>query len=149
MKDYLESELEKLRDQYISSHPAQRATTIKKRLDDPKALPNQLVTRVAAVEALSRSLLMNQNAHTITVLKEIYPKFRYRKVTGMIAELLKIKKAGTPSSFFGKDDWHIFKIAVKYRNLLVHECTYLGRKKYQPLEKASNAIYEKLLHFAE
>lgn len=149
MKDYLEAELKKLRDQYISSHPAQRATTIKKRLDDPKALPNKLVTRVAAVEALSRSLLMNQHARTKTDLKAIYPKFRYRKVAGMIEELLRIKKAGTPSRFFGKDDWHIFKIAVNYRNLLVHECTYLGLKKYQPLEEASNAIYDKLLHFAK
>ncbi len=45
----------------------------------------------------------------------------------LILEILSHRALGSPESFFGSDDWRHFLSAVKYRNVLAHECTYLGQ----------------------
>jgi len=141
----LKKELEELSERYVTAGSGQRLNVIDQRLHNPAAIPNRLVTRVAAIEGLIRSLLMHTHASTKQELKKLYPKFRYRKVQTMIAEYLKHKRDKSPEEYFGKDTWSTFKIAVEYRNLLVHECTYLGNYKYGPLEEACRSVYESLV----
>jgi len=145
----LKSELEKLRESYITSSPDSRLKLIKDRLDDPAALPNKMVTRIAAMEGFVRSLLMFSQASSKAELKKIYHKFRYRKVQTMIEDYFSLKGRKPPEEEFGQEVWNTFKVAVEYRNLLVHECTFLGKRKYIPLETACETVYEKLVHISK
>lgn len=140
----LDVELEKLRDTYVSSSIRQRVRIMDQRLADPSALPNLLITRVAAIEAFARTLLMHKFARTKSDLPAAYKKYRYWKVHTMIKEYLKLTQLGTPEDVFGDSTWTTFKAAVNYRNLLVHECSFLGQVKYGFLEEACFDIYERL-----
>jgi hypothetical protein len=48
------------------------------------------------------------------------------------------------ATFFGEDTWKCFVYAVDYRNLLVHECTYLGLDVFPSLIEACEAVLNKL-----
>lgn len=145
----LKREVEKLRENYVSSRPHARLKLIDESIQEPAALPNKLVTRVAAIEGLIRSLLMSTHASSKAELWEIYPKFRTKKVQAMIRAYLKRKGRKPPGEEFGKESWDTFEIAVEYRNLLVHECIFLGKRKYDPLENACETVYEKLVKISK
>lgn len=145
----LDAELEKLRTTYVSSSIRQRVRIMDQRLNDPSALPNLLVTRVAAIEAFARTLLMHAFAQSKSDLPAAYEKYRYRKVHTMIKEYLELKQLGTPQNVFGDSAWATFKTAVKYRNLLVHECSFLGQVKYGFLEEACFDVYERLVQLSK
>jgi len=141
--DYI-SELEKIRAAYVSSLPRQRLHVISQRLDNPSHGPNLLVTQVSAVEALARSLAMHAKGSTKAQLKQNYGKYRGREVKSLIAEYLAGKGHNSPGAFFGPDVWRKFGYAVSYRNMLVHECTYLGQDKYPHLGQACQEVLGKL-----
>jgi len=56
--DEIAKEIEDLRESYVGSLPRQRLHIIEQRLSNPHASPNVLVTKVASIEALARSLVM-------------------------------------------------------------------------------------------
>lgn len=145
--DYL-AELEKIRAAYVSSLPRQRLHVISQRLDNPTHGPNLLVTFVSAVEALSRSLAMHAKGRTKAQLKQLYGKYRDREVKSLIAEYLTSRGHDSPGDFFGADTWRKFGYAVSYRNMLVHECTYLGQDKYPHLRQACQVVLDRLTGLA-
>ena len=133
--DY-EAELATIRSNYVRSTPQQRLSVIRQRLNDHHFGPNRLVTSVSAVEALARSLVMHTNVASKAGLLEEYPRYRYRKPEGLIREYLESKGIADPKAFFAEDTWQLFGYAVSYRNLLAHECTYLGLAKFPSLIRA-------------
>lgn len=141
--DYV-AELLKIRDTYAILTPRQRLSVIRQRLDDHHFGPNRLVTSVSAVEALARSLAMHHCARSKADLKKLYSKYRDRLPKTLVAEYLKARGIGDPTSFFGEDNWKLFGYAVEYRNLVAHECTYLGLDKFPSLIEACEAVLEKL-----
>ena len=145
--DYI-AELERIRAAYVSSPPRQRLHVISQRLDNPMHEPNLLVTYVSAVEALSRSLAMHAKGHTKAQLKQLYGRYRDREVKSLIAEYLVSRGHDSPGDFFGSDTWRKFGYAVSYRNMLVHECTYLGQDKYPHLSQACQVVLAKLVGLA-
>lgn len=145
---FLTEELERLRESYVTATPRQRLSVVRQRLDNPRANPNVLVTHVAAVEALARSLVMNSYAKSKEELKSIYPKFRYRKAQTLVADYLELKGRSDPAAFFGEGTWANFKHAVNYRNLLVHESTYLANYKFDPLVIACEEVLKKMAKLA-
>lgn len=150
MDEYLKDELESLRDLYITATPRQRRNIIEQRINNPKALPNLFVTRIAAIESLARTLVMNSQAKTKTELREIYQnKYRFRKVENMIREYLRINGFGAAPDVFGEESWKVFRIAVEYRNLLVHECTYLASQKFEPMNQAIEHVLNTLTKLAK
>jgi len=141
--DYV-AELLKIRETYARLAPRQRLSVIRQRLDDHHFGPNRLVTSVSAVEALARSLAMHHRAKSKTELRNLYPKYRDRAPKTLVAEYLSVRGIDDPTTFFGEDNWRLFGYAVEYRNLVAHECTYLGLDKFPSLIESCEAVLEKL-----
>ena len=138
------AELQKIREDYVAATPRQRLSVIRQRLRDHHFGPNRLVTSVSAVEALARSLVMNQRGKTRKDLLADYPKFRNRKPETLVLEFLKDKGIPDPKAYFGEENWLLFGYAVSFRNLVAHECTYLGLAKFTALIQACNVVLSKL-----
>lgn len=73
-----------------------------------------------------------------------YSKYRNRKPEGLVREYLESKGIADPKAFFAEDTWQLFGYAVQYRNLLAHECTYLGLDKFPSLIEACEEIVSAL-----
>lgn len=140
-----EAELAAIRSYYVSATPRQRLSVIRQRLEDHHFGPNRLVTAVSAVEGLARSLTMHAAARSKSEIKTLYPKYSHRKPEGLVREYLEFKGITDPDTFFAEDTWRLFGYAVKYRNLLTHECTYLGLEKFPSLVKACDEILSALV----
>lgn len=138
------TELASIRATYVESRPAQRLHILSQRLANPEHGPNLLVTHVSAVEAFARSLAMHRKAKTKTELRALYPTYRNRKVDDLLSEYLADLEQGSPDEVFGETVWQLFGHAVTARNLLVHECTYLGQDKYLQLMDACDSIINTL-----
>jgi len=137
--DY-EAELATIRDAYVSATPQQRLKIIRQRLSDHHFGPNRLVTAVSAVEALARTLVMHATYDTKTEITANYSKYRNRKPEGLIREYLASEGINDAKVFFAEDTWQLFGYAVQYRNLLAHECTYLGMDKFLSLIEACEEV---------
>lgn len=131
-----EENLAQLRRLYVEATPRQRLHIANQRIQNPAHGPNQLVTSVAAVEGFARSLAMHGHSKSKAGLSEIYPRYRFKGPEDLIEEFLKVGNRGTPASFFNSEDWRLFKFAVQYRNVLTHECTYLGQDTFPELISA-------------
>lgn len=141
--DYV-AELLCLRTIYPSLTPRQRLSIIRQRLRNHDSGPNRLVTSVSAVEGLARSLVMHVKARDKADLKKLYNSYKDRSPKTLVADYLKAKGMKEPSTHFGADTWRLFCHAVDFRNLLAHECTYLGQDKYPSLIKACEEVLENL-----
>ena len=146
-EQFLTDQLDKLRDQYVTATLRQRAGKAVERLRHPSAYPNLLVSRIAGIEALARSLMMHTEATTKNDLRNIYKKYRYRKTHTLVADYCRYRSK-EPADYFGPREWRLFKLAVQYRNLLIHECTFLGHQKFTPLEDACATVFQKLVSLA-
>lgn len=142
--DY-EAELLSIRQAYICATPRQRLSVIRLRLEDHHFGPNRLVTVVSAVEALARTLALGQKAKTKDGLVNIYPRYKNRAPKSLVKEYLAAKGISEPDTYFGEDTWRLFGYAIEFRNLLAHECTYLGLDKFPSLIDACNEVLESLV----
>ena len=143
-----EKELKEIRDVYVCSTPQQRLRIIQLRLNDPDSGPNRLVTVVSAVEALARTLAMHACFSSKHDMSVNYPKYRNRKPADLICEYLLSKGITDPKTIFKEDNWLLFDYAVQSRNLLTHECTYLGQGNYQALIQVCEEVLEELTKLA-
>jgi len=141
----IEEHLAMLRRTYVESLPKQRLSVAKKRIKNPEHDPNLLITFVSAVEGFARSLCMHQHARTKTELTDIYQKYRNQSAESLIKEYLTNRSLGEAPTHFGERTWQLFGYAVQYRNLLTHECTYLGSDKSPELIEACRAVLRKLV----
>lgn len=140
----IESHLASLRRSYVEALPRQRLSVAKQRINNPEHDPNRLIAYVSAIEGFSRSLCMRQSASTKAELSALYPRYERRGAEALIGEYLTKKGLGTPSAFFGAESWQLFGYAVQYRNLLAHECTYLGQDRSPRLIDACRKVLQTL-----
>ena len=140
----IEAHLAELRSLYVDATPRQRLSVAKQRIHNPEQDPNRIIAHVSAVEGFARSLCMHLRAKSKSELSTIYPEYRMRGAEDLIIEYLKKKGVDAPESQFGKDAWEHFRYAVQYRNLLAHECTYLGLDKSPALVDACRTVLRKL-----
>jgi hypothetical protein len=136
--------LKKLRATYISGTPAQRLSISFQRIAYPNAGPNQLIAHVSVIEGFARSLVMHQEANDRSDKTSIYPEYQYKKIKDLIVQYLNNKGECVPESVFGSDVWRKFGYAIEYRNLLIHESTYLGQDTYPELLEACTQVLSKL-----
>ena len=141
----IEMHLTQLRKIYVESSPKQRLSIAKQRINNPGHDPNRLIAFVSAVEGVARSLCMHQHARTKTELSSIYPKYRKRSVESLIVEYLSKRDLGEAALHFGEHTWKLFGYAVQYRNLLAHECTYLGTNSSLELIEACRLVLRMLV----
>ena len=148
--DY-EDHLAELRKIYIEATPRQRYSIAKQRIDNLEHGPNVLVACVSAVEGLARSLAMHGKVLGKVIpseikpeLSAIYPEFKRLGAESLVAEYLSGSGLPTPAEYFGPETWQRFHYAIEYRNVLVHECTYLGQDRSPELIEACQSVLHKL-----
>ena len=138
-----------IRDNYVTATPRQRLSIIRQRLEDHHFGPNRLVTSVSAVEALARCLVMHDKAASKRQLKSSYGKYKDRPPKSLVQEFLRSQGITEAAGFFAEDTWRLFGYAVDYRNLLTHECTYLGQDKFPELIAACEEVLNRLAKLAK
>lgn len=131
------AELLQLRETYATVPPQSRYNVILKRLEAKEIGPSRLVTVVSAVEALARSIIVHRQCPNKTEALGVYAAQKDKAATTLVEEVLKSYGKSPASAYFSEDTWPLFRHAVNYRNLVVHECTYLGQDKYPSLISAS------------
>lgn len=136
--------LRKLREIYVNATPRQRISVAQDRIKYPACSPNQLVQIVAAAESLARTITIYQRAKTKKDLKKEYTKVKLIGPAKLIKDYICPKIGKTPTKLLGRSTWQKFKFAVKYRNLLIHECTFLDRRISTEMIKAAENTFEKL-----
>ena len=62
----------------------------------------------------------------------------------LIEEFLGSAKLPAPPTYFGIGTWETFLYAIEYRNVLTHECTYLGQDRSPALIEACQVVLHKL-----
>jgi hypothetical protein len=96
------------------------------------------------VEGFARCLAMHVRGSTKEELSAVYPEYRNKGPEELIDEYLSNAQLGDPTAYFGSETWLMFGFAIKFRNLLVHECTYLADDLSAPLIDACRSVLGKL-----
>lgn len=91
---------------------------------------------------------MHEEARSRDKLRAVYKKFKDREAHTLVSEFLRRKGIDNPEDYFGTEPWQGFRHAVNYRNLVVHECTYLGAEKFEPLVNGCQVVLERLARLA-
>lgn len=146
----LTQELAHLQTMHAVSTPAARLRLIKQRLAraGAEAGPSRLVTTVAAVEALARSLVVHSSGRPASTAAMRYTQFRHAGAVELVEEVLRLRGAPDGASHFAGDSWQLFEMANQYRNLVVHECTTLGNDSYPPLIAAAEEVFHNMVELA-
>jgi hypothetical protein len=142
--NYVE-ELLQLRRIYVEAAPQSRWNVIAQRLAHTEIGPVRLLTVVSAVEALARSLLMEVQTRGSSNKSRLYERHKSKEPHVLVEHLFVELRLPIPSEHFSEDTWALFRHAVNFRNLVVHECTYLGQDKYPSLIAASEEVLGELV----
>jgi hypothetical protein len=143
MVDY-KTDLIELRKLYIEATPEQRLDIASQRIDNPGHGPNLLIAYVSALEGFARSIVMHQETHSKTELSKLYSTYKHTNADDLIIKYLSKKAKKDSQSYFGQDVWEKIGFAIKYRNLLAHECTYLSQDIFPELIQACEHVLRKL-----
>lgn len=138
----LEDELANLRSSYRRLQPGQRIRIARNRIREPLTGSAELVTCVSAIEGTLRSLVTWQEANEIPSEK-VYEAYRRSKFSTLLETYL--MQTNAVLSDLTNDECHTrVSLAVCFRNLIVHECTYLGQDKYPSLIEACMTFMDSL-----
>ncbi|HLC38692.1 MAG TPA: hypothetical protein VJJ80_00980 [Patescibacteria group bacterium] len=91
------------------------------------------------IEAVSRSIIIHSDDNSLTV-EEKYEKYRNTKVIRLVNLVFGIKHVNIKNEL--GIDWDFFKMSVKYRNLFVHEATFLNQEYSSKLISACEKVYK-------
>lgn len=135
---------------YAMATPAARLRVIRQRLASAHGEigSTRLVTVVSAVEALARSLVVHSAGRPVSTAEMRHRQFRHTGPVELVEEVLRLRGAPKGLEHFGRDDWEFFEAATHYRDLIVHECTAVGRDRYPHLIDASEAVLKGLIELA-
>ncbi len=114
----------KLRRSYIEASFTQRYHVAKQRVENPACWPNQVCNYVSALEGISRALAIEYLVQDEKGLNVAYAEVARKTAAQIIEQFICPKILKTPQELLG-DHWEIVQYAEKYRNLLIHESTFL------------------------
>jgi hypothetical protein len=143
MKDYAQH-IKELREWYITASKEQRVGVARDRMEDPCCRPNILITSVSAIEGAARAIVLEQQSAKGKSVQSTYKKVKWEDPVALIEKWICQEIQKTPEELFSKDCWEEFKWAVEYRNLLIHECTFLSQSYSIPLIKACENVWNRL-----
>jgi hypothetical protein len=138
--------LKELRESYRRLLPRQRVKIAKERITNPDAGANEIIIKVSAIEGILRSLLIWKLNESERPSASLYGKYRNANVDSLYEDLciaLNVERLVTDECF------EVVKYAVSYRNLLAHECTYLGQDTYPSLIKSCDDMLFELAKLAK
>jgi hypothetical protein len=137
-----------LREAYVNASHLQRYKVALDRLQNQDSGPNLLIQHVSAVEGFARSVALDFAVQTGEPRERAYVRLRNIGPIPLIREHIAGKINQDPESLFGKDDWEFFDIAVQFRNLLVHEATFLRQGYTNELIRSCRTVLNKLAEIA-
>jgi hypothetical protein len=135
---------------YAVATPAARLRVIKQRLASAhqEMGSTRLVTMVSAVEALARSLVVHAAGRPPSTAEMRHRQYRDIGPVELVEEVLRLRGAGRATAYFEPDDWELFEVATRYRDLIVHECTFIGQDRHPHLIAATEAVLCGLIELA-
>jgi len=135
---------------YAMAAPAARLRAIKQRLASAHGEmgSTRLVTVVSAVEALARSLVVHSAGRPASTAEMRHRQFRTTGPIELVEEVLRLRGAARAILHFDHDAWELFEAATHYRDLIVHECSYVGQDRYPHLIAASETVLRGLIELA-
>jgi len=135
---------------YAMATPAARLRVIKQRLASANGEmgSTRLVTMVSAVEALARSLVVHSAGRPASTAEMRHRQFRATGPVELVEEVLRLRGAAKALEHFEQDTWELFEVAARYRDLIVHECTYVGPDRHPYLIAAAEAVLRGLIELA-
>ncbi len=140
--------VDELRAQYVHGNAKKRLSTILDRLEYPLLGPNELCNYVMAIEALSRVLVLEEDKvkerASIERAWNIYIDKYFKKDPVQLLKILCKNAKSTPENAFSEVHWEHFKEAVRWRNFLMHEGSFMWGGDSDRLIKSCIAIFEKL-----
>jgi hypothetical protein len=142
-----ETELNQLREDYYRSMPRQRLKVAKQRIANPNHGPNLVVTYVSAIEGILRSLVIWNETESGRPQPDIYNKYKRSGVKTLYEKYIEQCNINS-DAITDKRIYELVKYAVEYRNLLAHECTYLGQDTYPDLIQACEEFLSALCNHA-
>lgn len=133
---------EELQRAYAMATPAARLRVIRQRLASAhnEIGSTRLVTLVSAVEALARSLVVHAPGRPASTADMRHRQFRTTGPVELVEEVLRLHGAKPPLQAFERETWELFEVAARYRDLIVHECTYVGQDRHPYLISAAEAV---------
>jgi hypothetical protein len=136
--------VKELREAYVNASPLQRYKVALERLQNQNSGPNLLIQHVSAVEGFARSVALDLAVQAGESRERAYDRLRNIGLVPLIREHIAEKINEDPEDLFGKDEWEVFDIAVQFRNLLVHEATFLRQGYTDELIRVCRTILIKL-----
>ena len=135
---------------YATATPAARLRVIKQRLASAHGEmgSTRLVTVVSAVEALARSLVVHSAGRPASTAEMRHRQFRNTGPVELVEEVLRLRGAPRGEGHFGRETWELFEVAARYRDLIVHECTYIGPDRHPYLIAATDTVLRSLIELA-
>lgn len=135
---------------YAIATPAARLRVIRQRLASAhgETGSTRLVTVVSSVEALARSLVVHASGRPSSTAEMRHRQYRGVGPVELVEEVLRLRGAGRGLQHFERDDWELFEVATRYRDLIVHECTYIGPDRHPHLIAATETVLRGLIELA-
>jgi len=137
-----------LRRLYIQGDLRQRYSVAAARIANPEHGPNQVVAAVAALEGFSRAVALKAALAKGATLEDAYATLRFKKPLSLILEDVLPALRTTVEKAFDSEQWSLIPSAIEFRNLLVHEATYLHGYTCQCLVGAAVHVFERLAELA-
>ena len=136
-----------LRDLYVRGTLRQRYSIARQRLDHPHHGPNQVVTAVAALEGFARAIAVKALVRKGVGLEDAYGQVRNEKPIQLIVDHA-LPALSASVDDFDQQEWDLLPDAVEFRNLLVHEATYLHGGTCDRLIASAVHVFERLAELA-
>jgi len=135
---------------YAIATPAARLRVIKQRLASAHGEmgSTRLVTMVSAVEALARSLVVHASGRPASTAEMRHRQYRATGPVELVEEVLRLRGAVRGAQHFDAEAWELFEVATRYRDLIVHECTYVGQDRHPHLIAATEAVLRGLIELS-
>lgn len=120
-----ETKLKEMKFMYSGMVPSLRIKVMDDRVENPNCGPNKLILEVSATEGLARTILIK-----LLIAKGLTPKKAFKKtseikIKKVFEKIYELKKKKA-NSLFNSQNWEVFVWAIRYRNFLIHHCTYVG-----------------------
>jgi hypothetical protein len=117
---------EELRKMYVKATLRQRYGVAIQRIDNPGLGPSLLVNVVSALEGFSRAVAMRGLVTDGVPLEQAYKRLKHLGAVDLLVDHVCPKYRVAPRDAFGSGAWDQLPEAVEFRNLLIHEATYLN-----------------------
>jgi hypothetical protein len=111
-----------LRHAYVRASFRQRYQVAMQRLDNPGSLPNELVATLSVLEAIARAIVTDVEESRGQDRDKAYRKIKNLGPVELLARACHC--FGLTGEWFGAD-WELVPHITRFRNLLVHEATFL------------------------